>query len=57
VVDLDVAVRVLTTIELVEVESTDCTGRAVNLYRPSTVLLASLIVDVLNDSLDRKSVV
>ena len=50
-VDLDVAVRVLTTIELVEVESTDCTGRAVNLYRPSTVLLASLIVDVLNDSL------
>src|SRR5215217_795943 len=48
---LDVAIRVVSSVNLVEVEAADLTHRAVNLYRHLSVLPASLVRDVLDDPL------
>src|SRR5215212_4595133 len=51
VVDLDVAARVLDTVDLVEVELAHLADRSVDLYGPCAVLPASLVGDVLDDPL------
>jgi hypothetical protein len=48
VVDLDVAVSIITAVELVEVKPADRAGRPVDLYGPCAVFLASLVGDVLD---------
>jgi hypothetical protein len=54
VVDLDVAIRVLTTIKLVKVEGADCTSPAVYLYSQSSILRLPLVGDVLAKRVPRE---
>jgi nitrite reductase/ring-hydroxylating ferredoxin subunit len=48
VVDLDIAVRVVLAVALVEVKLSHLADRSVDLYRPLAVLRASLVLDVLD---------